>query len=67
MYIKPAAALTPQPSTDTLQPSLLLDSLLSLTYDVRCKLCFDVELRILAGKWRIDVLAKLTGDAVGDV
>ena len=69
MYTTPVDThtLTPQPSTQTLQPLLLFNSLLCLTYDMCSKLSLYVQFRILSREWGIDVLTEFHWNAIGDI
>ena len=62
-----AHALTPQPSTETLQSFLLFNPLLCLSDDVGSELSLHVQFRILGREWGIAVFTELHWNAVGDV
>ena len=60
-------ALTPQPSTETLQSSLLFNPLLCLSDDTGSELSLHVQFWILGRERRIAVLTEFHWNAVGDV
>ena len=62
-----AGILTPQPSAEALQSSLLFNPLLCLSDDMRRELSLHVQFWILSWEWGIAVLTKLHWNAVGDI